>query len=89
MTCDICKSVIKTKDSGTTNLLSHLKIYHHQQHAEVAPHSKAKKITPSPSQTRSQPTLGQSWEGKQPYAKEGDRHRMLTQSVANFLVSGE
>ena len=94
MICDLCTdpktSRVKTKDSSTTNLFSHLRVWHPAKHAEVAPISVPKSTPqskPSKRQT-DQPTLVETVERRTPYDESSDRYQLLIKSVTRYLTSG-
>lgn len=90
MTCDLCtgtKVKVKTKDSSTTNLYSHLRYHHPSKHAEIAPVAQS---TPKPKKAKmNQPTIQQAVERKTPYTIDSERHKLLVKNVTHYLVSGE
>lgn len=92
--CDICNDEdgkVKTKDSSTTNLFSHLKNHHPAKYAEIAKVNNGGCSSKSKLKRKfgsGQPTLTEVLESKIPYAKDSERYRVLTQSVTRYLTAG-
>ena len=96
VTCDLCddSTKVKTKDSSTTNLFTHLKVHHPTQYAEVATVSlssgkKSKSKSKISKKSPAQPAIDDAFQSKRPYDKNSERYRQLMKSVTRFLVTGD
>lgn len=78
--CRLCNSKISAKAGNTSNLFSHLKHKHSQQYAELKDVDKTQEKSLSRSGS-SQPTVKQSFEASQPYARSSKRWEQLTDSI--------
>jgi hypothetical protein len=87
VTCDVCQTQVKTKDSGTSNLYGHLKSHHPIRYAEIVKVSKPK--PKASTRSSSQPTITQLYEAKSKYLKDSERHKVLTECITRFLISGK
>ena len=95
MTCGLCTdskhALVKTKDSATTNLFSHLRHHHLAKYAEIASVT-LPRSTPTSKQTKkrdpSQPTIQQAVDRAVPYAQDSDKYKQLLKSVTRYIVSG-
>ena len=87
--CDLCDKKVKTKDSGTSNLFGHLKTHHPLRYAEIVKVSCASSQSKNKStKTQHQPSLAEVIQSKAKYSKDSERHKVLTESILQYLVSG-
>ena len=87
-TCKICSEDVMARDGNTSNLFSHLKIYHKHEYNEVnelsVTQSSRKHKTTSDSSR--QLTIETSFEKGRMYAKDSREHKLLTRSVTECLA---
>lgn len=95
VTCDLCtdskRAKVKTKDSATTNLFSHLRYHHPAKHAEIAPLPVARSTPTSRAAKKrasNQPTILEAVDRTIPYPKDSDKYKQLLKVVTRYLVSG-
>lgn len=81
MTCDICNQKVKTKQSNTTNLWSHLLRNHPEQYAVLKPLPVAMKTKSKPESSDGQRTLTSF----QKHAPNSKRHHEITDAVIKFI----
>ncbi len=85
--CRSCRKVVAAKNGNTSNLLTHLRIHHHKQHAEVTAamrkgKQRAEPVKPAPDQ----PTLSTIVETAKSYERGGKKWKELTDSVTYCLA---
>ena len=85
VTCDLCDQKVKTKQSSTTNLLTHLSTKHPEQYALMGGACSVKKSRSTPEQH----TLKSILEKHQKYSDNSQRHQFLTGLVRDYLATGK
>lgn len=76
--------MVKTTDSGTSNLFQHLRIYHVAQYSAIAPKGVVKKNKAAVATGSNQRLLLDMT----PYDSKSERHKAITLAVTEYITSG-
>lgn len=83
-TCKVCRTIIKTKNSSTTNLFQHLRQSHAKEWEECTAlrECAAGQSKPQTQTVRKQQTLAASFSHAVPYDRSGTRWKQMTEALA-------
>ena len=79
--CRSCRKHVMAKQGNTSNLLTHLRIYHSKLHSEVKAAMTKGSKPPAQTTLANQPTLAEAVENSQKYERKGKKWRDLTDAV--------